>query len=356
MSFWEAIPTKLRTLSRHEIRNHVIGWTLIFVFEVTVNAAQLDGIRWTLFSVNAIYFIGCFYLFFVLVFQPFFGKNWYKFWMYLTGLALVVLVFKTLFDYHVIGKSVYAGTTNQTILLYDRITTQFWAYITFEVWRLSNCFIYLTLYWYGKQVAEGERQKHAMEKQLYQAQIAHLRSQINPHFLFNALNYFYAQTKPTQPQVAEGITHLSDIIRYSLQEMNPEGRVPLQSELEQIDHFVEIYRLRFGDTLQVFVETIGQPQAIHQIVPLSLLTLVENAFKYGDLHNPDNPIVIHTDIKPNAVVFQIQNKIKAASTINPLGIGLQNLNQRLDYAYGSHYQLKIHHDTDDYITELILPF
>ncbi|MCU0339082.1 MAG: histidine kinase [Spirosomaceae bacterium] len=352
----------LQQIPSQEARKHLIVWAALWVFETVVGSVQMGSIPWALFIVNSVYFMAYFYAMLIWAFKPYFATHWTNFFRQLLFITACFLAAKILFDYFVIGITVYAGTPNQVILIRDRIEKQTMAYLTWEIWRLSQSLIYVLLYWYGKRLAaeekqsrKQEQQQRETEKKLYEAQIAYLRSQINPHFLFNALNYFYAQTRHIQPQVAEGVGYLSDIMRYSFKDSLPNGLVPLADELDQIQNFIQIYRLRFEDTLQVFFEQVGSPKATDQIIPLSLLTLVENAFKYGDLHDADSPLIMQAVIQEKALRFQIQNRIKLQQDTSNTGVGLQNLSRRLEAVYGAAYQLNIYQDETDFVCEMVLP-
>ena len=219
----------------------------------------------------------------------------------------------------------------------------------------ATMFISLGLaYRYLREKSQEYRERLALEQQRNQIETAFLRSQINPHFLFNILTYFYSQTKDAQPAVAEGVLRLSEMMRFALGEADVKGKILIKNELEQIKNFIELQKLRFGDTLCAHFEIIGNPKN-QTIIPLAMLTLVENAFKYGDLHDPENPLVIQAEIKNEQLVFQVQNRIKPHQARNSSGIGLKNLRRRLENAYPNNYVLNIHADDEDFVCELSVP-
>ena len=142
------------------------------------------------------------------------------------------------------------------------------------------------------RVLQLQEEKVMLQTQLLESEINFLRAQINPHFLFNCLNFFYSEMLDTQPKVADGIITLSEIMRYSLQDFSKTGGLAnLQQELEHIQNVIKIHKMRFANNLFINLEVDGNPENI-QIAPMVLITLVENIFKHGDLHDAKKPASI----------------------------------------------------------------
>ena len=142
-----------------------------------------------------------------------------------------------------------------------------------------------------------QAQKLQLEAQISQANFNFLKAQINPHFLHNTLNFLYAKSLPYSAELSEGILTLSDIMRYALNQGNQkDGKAPLKDEIEHVQNVIKISQLRFSNQLKVNFEIEGNVEG-RMIIPFVLITLVENAFKHGDLKNPDYPI----DIKVNNI-------------------------------------------------------
>lgn len=169
-----------------------------------------------------------------------------------------------------------------------------------------------------------------------------LRAQINPHFLQNTLNFLYAQSLTGNTEkLSEGILLLSEMMRYSLQNQgDSNARVPLHDEIKHLENYIAINQLRFGGELQIVMEKKGDQQGL-EIIPLVLLTLLENAFKHGDLQDKKYPLRVRivTDAN-NTVKFEVSNKIKDGPGERSTGIGIENTRRRLDTAYPGHYRLE----------------
>ena len=199
-----------------------------------------------------------------------------------------------------------------------------------------------------------EEQKMQLEVEKSQANFNFLKAQINPHFLHNTLNFLYAKSLPYSPELSEGILTLSDIMRYALSEGNArDGKAPLKDEIEHVRNVIKINQLRFSNNLNVQFEVEGIVNGA-MIIPFVLITLVENAFKHGDLKSSNNPILITLKIDRNSIYFSCQNKKKLGPKELSTGIGLDNIKKRLDLAYGREYKLVIKEDELIYRTELTI--
>ena len=197
-----------------------------------------------------------------------------------------------------------------------------------------------------------EEQALQLEYEKSQANFKFLKAQINPHFLHNTLNFLYAKSLPYSEELSEGILTLSDIMRYALNEGNTKsGKVPLNDELEHMGNVIKINQLRFSNKLQVVFEKEGNTDNV-QIIPFVLITLVENAFKHGDLIHPGHPLTIRLKMNGNQLSFYCSNKKKIGLKELSTGIGLENITKRLELTYGSDFSLDINDEPDFYATTL----
>ncbi|HKP32918.1 MAG TPA: histidine kinase, partial [Chitinophagaceae bacterium] len=167
-----------------------------------------------------------------------------------------------------------------------------------------------------------EEQKMQLEVEKSSANLNFLKAQINPHFLHNTLNFLYAKSLPYSPELSEGILTLSDIMRYALSEGNArDGKAPLKDEIEHVWNVIKINQLRFSNKLNVEFTVNGSVETLH-IIPFVLITIVENAFKHGDLKSQENPIVINLTVKGNSLKFSCRNKKKTGPKELSTGVGL----------------------------------
>jgi two-component system LytT family sensor kinase len=199
-----------------------------------------------------------------------------------------------------------------------------------------------------------EAQKLELEAERSQANFNFLKAQINPHFLHNTLNFLYAKSLPYSEELSEGILTLSDIMRYALSEGNAsDGQTLLKDEIEHVRNVIKINQLRFSNNLNVQFNVNGVVNG-WTIIPFVLITLVENAFKHGDLKNTESPIVVNLDIESDRIFFFCKNKKKTGPKELSTGIGLENIRKRLELAYGSNHKLNIIDQDEFYTTELTI--
>jgi hypothetical protein len=175
-----------------------------------------------------------------------------------------------------------------------------------------------------------EQQK--IEKELTKAQNAYLRAQINPHFLFNTLNFIYNKTRKTSPIAADAILTLSAMMRYAVETSEDKGYIFIEEEIEQIHNLIHLHKLRQNQ--QVYFEI----QAEHDvrklsIIPLILITLVENIFKHGNLSLQNHIASIKIYIHEAALHIETDNLINAIHNASGLSKGLENIEKRLYHTY-----------------------
>lgn len=194
-----------------------------------------------------------------------------------------------------------------------------------------------------------------LRQEVLELEINFLRAQINPHFLYNTLNNFYSEAvTANQPNLAEGLHTLSKIMRYSLETTQGGQLVPLEMELAQLKRVIAIHQLRFGGKAHISFKAEGQ-LANAQIAPLIFVTLLENALKHGDASHAESPIVLWLSVDAQRIYFTIGNKKAATPAIDDShGIGLRNIEKRLQAVYGNNYQFGIEDKTDSYQVMLVI--
>lgn len=214
---------------------------------------------------------------------------------------------------------------------------------------LYALFIRLSADWFVK----FQKQKD-LEKQNLMTELALLRSQVNPHFLFNTLNniHSFSLTEPEKSSFA--IIKLSEMMRYMLYEANGE-KVALEKEVNYVQNLIELHKLRFKDDQFVKLEIIGE-LGTKQIPPMIFLPFIENAFKHGK-QNVKDAIQIHLKVEESQMIFNCRNFIKSKSDTEKTqlgGVGLKNIKRRLQLLFPEQHQLSITSDDILYSVELII--
>jgi hypothetical protein len=196
-----------------------------------------------------------------------------------------------------------------------------------------------------------------LAKKQIETENAYLRAQINPHFLHNTLNFFFSKSlNAGAPDLAEAIMVLSDVMRFSLEAKPDEnGRVVAAKELEHFNNVIKINEIRFSKKYVIDYKVEGDMEKV-KIIPLVLITMVENAFKYGELFDPQNPLQIHISAVNNRFRFHLRNKKRTGGTPEPShGIGVANSIQRLKAAYGENgYSITIEQDEVFYAVTFVI--
>ena len=208
---------------------------------------------------------------------------------------------------------------------------------------------------------QEERRTQALQKVNAQTELKFLKSQINPHFLFNSLNNLYALTLMKSDKAPEVVLRLSSILRYVLYETT-EGKVPLEKEIEYLRDYIELEKIRLGERAIIETDLDGDFRQL-EVEPMIFLTLVENSFKHGAARQ-ESGAWIKLQIRrtgDNEIHFHVSNSRSRKDTkdspdlLNPNkngGIGLENLRKRLQLLYHDRHKLTISEDADTYAADL----
>ncbi|TCD03631.1 sensor histidine kinase [Pedobacter psychroterrae] len=191
------------------------------------------------------------------------------------------------------------------------------------------------------------------------ANLNFLKSQINPHFLFNALNTLYGTALQEQAErTGEGIQKLGDMMRFMLQE-NIEDKIPLSRDVDYLNNYIDLQKLRTSTSSQVAIEIQIEEQLNNlQITPMLLIPFVENAFKHGISLLYPSHIKITLQINNSTLYFDVHNSIHLKQDNDPeklqSGIGLQNVKQRLALIYPGRHELIIRENAKEFFVHLTL--
>lgn len=192
------------------------------------------------------------------------------------------------------------------------------------------------------------------------AELSNLRSQINPHFLFNALNTLYSVSlKENAEKTADGIQKLGDMMRFMLNE-NHQDRIPLSKEVEYLQNYIDIQRMRLDESHNIEIKVNIQSSTEREIfiAPMLLNPFVENAFKHGISFRNPSWIYITLTLDAQKLYFKVHNSIHPKQEDSPEkdnnGIGLENVKKRLDLIYPNRHTLDIQVSDHDYFVSLIV--
>ncbi|SDC66315.1 Histidine kinase [Pedobacter soli] len=346
----DLIRLKFSPLTIKTIIIHTSFWVLFIAYELAIIYYQLESLERPLiyvvfYSINIALFYACLL---VLNFTLKGSRlNYLKGFLSYLGLLVLYLIMKGLADYSLGNPQ--PSQYNTFIFIHKFFPRNIARAVYFTLLAIFYCSAkYATQY--KRQVLEAEKRQLLIEKdnaeletQLTRSRNAYLQQQINPHMLFNALNFVYNSTQKYSDDAAQCIWLLSEIMRFSLEEADPDGKIKLGREVEQIDNLIAINRYRFKEPLHLNLQRAGD-FASYKIIPLILLTLTENVFKHGNLTEVNSPAVLKLTVDENGLLTFYSRNLKKSKNEHPRmrkAVGLQNIRLRLDALYKCNYQLQI---------------
>ncbi|CAM4164014.1 Histidine kinase [Pedobacter westerhofensis] len=212
------------------------------------------------------------------------------------------------------------------------------------------------------------RNRNATEQEIFtlkkelgksDASLGFLKSQINPHFLFNALNTLYGTAlQENAERTGEGIQKLGDMMRFMLQE-NMQDKISLSRDIDYLNNYIALQKLRTSLSVDIIISTeIEEDFSSLQIAPMLLIPFVENAFKHGiSLQSPSH-IKVTLQTKGHTLYFDVNNSIHLKADGDPeklqSGIGLPNVKQRLELLYPKKHELIIRESAKEFFVHLTL--
>jgi hypothetical protein len=209
----------------------------------------------------------------------------------------------------------------------------------------------LLLLWF-----QQEKIRKELENQKLRAELSFLKMQVNPHFLFNALNNIYSlAVMEKSNKTGNSILKLSELMRYVLYEKeDAENKVSLNKEIRHINSYIDLEKLRHPGDIYINFSMEGETDD-KRIAPLLLFPLIENACKHGVLTDPQKPVNINLAVVDHHMNFSIENFTNSYLKDEVGGIGLQNVRKRLDLLYGSKYSLNVNDSGGKFFVNLQLP-
>jgi sensor histidine kinase YesM len=206
--------------------------------------------------------------------------------------------------------------------------------------------IILILRWVFKQT----RVILTLKNEKAKTELVHLKSQVNPHFFFNMLNNLYGLVGTDAKKAQDLILKLSDMMRYSIYE-GEKDTVSLEEEVEYLKNYIELHKMRYRKEIDIkFINDISEN---HKVMPLLFIILLENAFKHG-VENLRENAYVHINLKSegNQIFFDIENNFDPTIETEHKGIGLDNLNRRLELVYPKNHTLSFSKTNDIYKAQL----
>ncbi|MCR5325998.1 MAG: histidine kinase [Bacteroidales bacterium] len=192
-----------------------------------------------------------------------------------------------------------------------------------------------------------------LEKENLSHQLESLRYQINPHFFMNTLNNIHALVDIDPEKAKESIVELSKLMRHVLYDSN-RATIPLGQDLEFLDNYVALMRMRFGDNLQIEYSRPPEDNGA-EVPPLAFASFVENAFKHGLSYEKESFVRISVAVESGKVLFNCVNSQSGRPRASEKGVGLENSRHRFELLYGDAFVLHMENKPDTYSVLLVIP-
>lgn len=324
---------------------YLIAWVCLVAYLYIDNVANKRGVQpyvWSNLSISFIVFTVCFF-----VVYPFFLKR-KKIPFLIAGLLMADVLFVA--SRYFIEEVLYVwllgyGNYDPGISIAN--------YCKDNWWRALQPILFSFILWALVDTFKRERETEQLKKERIQAELLFLKTQINPHFLYNTLNYMYSLAYPVSDVLAQSIIKLSQLMRYMLHN-SVDGMIDLQLEMDYLHNYIEIYKLRFEKNFFVNFTINGNGKG-KRVASLILIPFVENAFKHGIPDEPTSPIEIRIDITATDLFFSVKNKISLGEKDHTGGIGLVNIKRRLVLIYPESHHLSITEKNQTYTVTIQVP-
>ena len=271
----------------------------------------------------------------------------------LFALAFIVnFLLTTIIDRFIIGLDIITELLAETGLIYTFFN---------EIPIVRNAFILLSIMGlaagiqFFKLYLKEEQRKHQLQAAKLSTELNFLKTQVNPHFLFNALNNLYGLAiEEKKENIAAGLEHLSGIMRYLTYESNAD-KVPLEKEIQLLQNYIEIQNLRLSETDDITISFQIKGNLNNRVIaPVVLLPLVENAFKHGVQAEQKCLVDIRLSTDKDTLNFEVKNGIlpQRKHKLIDRGIGLENVQKRLTLIYPVQHEFEIIETKEQFIARL----
>ncbi|WOK04266.1 histidine kinase [Imperialibacter roseus] len=338
-----------RILSNRPVQ-HLAFWVLSFyvllrIFSTDSEIRNIDYIYDGLFHFTLIMPV---YLNLLVLIPNLLDKGRYFFYIALVGLSTLVFSQLNIWFFDYLVDFLLPGY--YFISYYELVDIiQF-----FAVYMGASTLLKLSKGWF--QLAEARTKLAETRQEKLNAELEALKSQVNPHFLFNSLNNLYGLSLKGDKKTPASILKLSEVLRYMIYEAKDE-KVPLEKEIAFIENYINLQRLRSDHHASISFEVAGEAREL-QIAPLLFIPFVENSFKHGVKgETGDSYVDVKMEVGDDFVNFTCRNNMGSIDDVEQRkygGIGLENVKKRLKLIYEDRYTLELNEGKEEYKVNLTI--
>ncbi len=341
------IMIKTKTYKIPLIVGHLLFWTLNYWFVIVASEFEWNGFSYVNGSLAFAYGYGLFFnalLFYIQVFWLFpkiyVSRKRLQFYVLSITVITVISLLETFIDYIMFG--IY---DIQTDLLVGSLINNFIFHIIYSI----AGFYYILKFEYLK----SEKIKQQLQEENFKSELKYLRAQLNPHFLFNGINSVYHLIGKDNVLAKDTLHQFSGLLRYQLYETN--SHITLEKELDYVSQYIKIEETRKGTDIRLRY-TISYKNGTKKIAPLLLISFIENAFKHCSNHEEGHLNTISIDIieVSGRITLKVCNSFDANVATITGGIGLTNVQRRLDLLYKDDYTLDITQEKSIFKVHLVI--
>lgn len=348
-------------MTKSKVLTHILVWTLFITYEVAYIRFTV-GINASAFHYLIFYALNIclFYVNAHIVLDFAFFKTQRP---YLIAVCLIIfevfgyVVLKFVIDYLI-------APSTKSLLMQVKQDVK---YLLTNIWRGIYFIGFSIAYWSMLYMIRFKERNYEMEKEhlkgvaktlelenkFISVENAYLQNQISPHLLFNSLNFIYNEVYKESAEAGNSVSRLADLMRYSLVSADDTRTVLLSQEVAQLENLVELCRMRFRDQFYLRFKKKGKLAGV-RIVPLVLITLVENMMKHGDMGDKNQPAGITLELENSCLRFQTRNKKRNTNLYPNTGLGLKNIEKRLSNYYQERYKLLIRDEVELFTVNLTI--
>lgn len=249
------------------------------------------------------------------------------------------------------GSAILSLLLGPTILLNDGLTSLFQELLIMGLIGIANCAVAMVLKgaitWYDELKLREE-----LIQKTHDTELALVKAQLDPHFLFNTINNIDVLIMKDAQKASDYLNKLSDILRFMLFSTKTE-RIPLSQEVEYIQKFIELQRIRSENPDYVHFDCADSTEK-WEIEPMLLIPFVENAFKHASGKKLDNSIQINLRLTDDQMIFTCRNRFSPSKNVDSNGLGNELMARRLELLYPSRHALETSIEQDSYLVKLTL--
>lgn len=344
-------------LTRYRFLLHILFWTGMVLYDGLI-WGMVDGIYGAKFISSLIELplkISATYFTLYVLIDKFLVRKKYRSFLILLILSMAVfgIILRTI-SYYVIYPIYYPDGLNMPLLFLPKILISI--FVTYSLVAIVATFHLIKHYFKHQQATQLLQQTaEQLEREKLAAELKLLKSQINPHFLFNTLNNLYVLCLHSSAKAPEMVHKLSQLMSYMLYDSN-QSEVPLEKEIQYIRNYIDLEKVRYGERLEVTLRIYQEIEGI-TVAPLLILPFVENSFKHGaSNHLTDGWIHIDVDVQEKNLVIKVENSKPDFNGENKItsGIGLDNVRKRMNHLYPNRHSLQLFDERDTYLAVLRL--